>query len=96
MTDEELQEAFTRELIDLEQSGAGLPFILSPAEAWYLLSNLQLSLRHPMNSGAAAEWIKQFSANIQARLCTGRPAMTELAARGWNAAYDQPATKENE
>mgnify|MGYP003576530741 CR=1 FL=1 len=85
MEDQQLMDVFTRELIELEESGAGLPFVFSPSQAWYLLANLQLALRHPGNTGSAAAFARELGENIQSRLCKGRPAMAEIAQRGWNA-----------
>lgn len=88
----ELKEEFLRELKQLEDSGAGLPFVLSPGEAWFLLSAVQLVLRHPgMNNGRnanVAEWLHLFARNIQERLCDGHPAMSQIAEMGWDARND--------
>jgi len=84
----DLKRQFERELVALQESGAGLPFTLDPAGAWMLLANLQLALRHPGNNGASASWAREFASNIESRLCAGRPAMSEVARRGWLPKHD--------
>ena len=90
-SEEQLKEQFVAELRALEESGAGLPFLLSPAEAWYLLAAVQLVLRHPgMQHGRnanTAEWLHAFGRNIQERLCQS-PAMAQIAEMGWDARTD--------
>jgi hypothetical protein len=85
MDDKELLEQFTAEIVDLEQSGAGLPFVFKPSEAFYLLALLQLALRHPFvdtDTPGAAQFGEQLARNIESRLCK-TPAMAEVARRGW-------------
>ena len=95
MNEPELQAAFEKELLALEQSGAGMPFTFKPSEGWMLLAALQLVLRHPqVNASApgAGAFADKLARNIEGRLCK-TPAMKEVAARGWLAAYDEPQTK---
>ena len=95
MDETELQAAFEKELLALEQSGAGMPFTFKPSEGWYLLGALQLVARHPDLKATAPEvdaFVNRLARNIEGRLCK-TPAMKEVAARGWLAAYDEPQTK---
>ncbi len=89
LNEAKLQQEFTRELVELENSGAGLPFVYAPSEAWMLLSVLQLALRHPglQDSSAVHTFARTLAQNIEARLCQ-TPAMKEVARRGWHTAYD--------
>ena len=89
--DAALESQFTEELIALEHSGAGLPFIFTPSEAWYLLALLQLALRHPALAkasqdviGQPGEFARGLAENIEGRLCK-TPAMREVARRGWDS-----------
>ena len=85
MHEDELKKRFTEEIVGLEESGAALPFIFSPSEAFSRLSLLQLVLRHPgvdSNAPGAGKFAVELARNIQIRLCKS-PAMAEVARRGW-------------
>jgi hypothetical protein len=87
-----LQAQFVEEITALEESGAGMPFIFKPSEAFMLLSILQLALRHPamaQTSPTVAEFARALAENIQERLCK-TPAMKEIAERGWQQEHDIP------
>lgn len=90
MTDYQLQEQFTAEIIALEEAGAGLPFVFRPSEAFMLLSVLQLALRHPHIGQTAAlvqTFARELAENIEGRISKGGPAITEIARRGWKSEY---------
>ena len=55
MDDEELQRRFTEEFTQLVDDQRTLTLQMTPLEAWALLSNLQLALRHPANTGGTFE-----------------------------------------
>lgn len=83
--DNELQQAFERELEALERSGATMP--LRPAQAYKVLLVLQFAAQ----SKAAANghpWLardaQQLGCEIEGRLCK-TPAMREVARQGWAA-----------
>jgi hypothetical protein len=85
MDDPELLEQFTADIVALEESGAGLPFVFTPSEAFYLLALLQLGLRHPAvdtDTPGAGRFGEELARNIESRLCQ-TPAMKEVARRGW-------------
>jgi|KBSMisStaDraftv2_1062788.scaffolds.fasta_scaffold2197489_1 hypothetical protein len=85
-----LQEEFVKELKALEESGAGMPFVFTPSEAFTLLALLQLALRHPYldDVGATtADFARNLAENIEQRLCI-TPAMQEVARRGWQPEHD--------
>lgn len=85
-----MAEDFVREIKALEKSGAGLPFLFTPVQAFTLLSVLQLALRHPNmedGSAVAAAFARDLAGNIEERLCVS-PALKEIARRGWLREYD--------
>jgi hypothetical protein len=82
-----LEEAFTAEMRALVESGAGLPFIFDPLEAFTLLGLLQLALRHPKIDGFPREFGQGLAHNIEERI--GKtPAIREIARRGWQSSED--------
>lgn len=90
MKDGALQDEFVKELKALEESGAGMPFVFTPSEAFTLLAVLQLALRHPnlaAKGATAAEFARSLAENIERRLCK-TPALQEVASQGWNPELD--------
>lgn len=83
----ELQEQFCAEIKALEDSGAGMPYVFRPAEAFCLLAILQLALRHPGCNGQTGEFARAFAENIEKRLCI-TPALQEVARQGWQPECD--------
>ena len=84
LPDSELLREFISEITRLENTGAGVPFVFSPSEAFMLLSLLQLALRHPgCVNGAVGEFGRRLAADIEGRVCICGPAMKEVARRGW-------------
>lgn len=77
-----LEEQFAADIKDLIDSGAGMPFVFNPGEAFMLLAVLQLALRHPGLDGAAGKFARELAKNIEQRLCV-TPALKEVARRGW-------------
>ncbi len=82
-----LADEFNAEMRALTESGACLPLYLAPAEAFSLLSTLQLALRHPKMVGQAAELARKVAEEIEERLCK-TPALKEVAAMGWRPECD--------
>lgn len=92
--DNELLRALTAELTALEESGAGLPLVFHPIEAFYLLALLQLALRHPgVLDGVVATFGRSLAENLEERLGRGGPAITEVARRGWQPQHDLPRNR---
>ena len=85
LTNDELLPMLESEMRDLTESGAGLPFVFSPAEAFALMGLLQLVLRHPALSGYPREYAQSLAENIQQRISVS-PAIAEAARRGWRRA----------
>lgn len=91
ITDDELRQQFTAEIVALEEAGAGVPFIFRPHEAFFLLSILQLALRHPQIAQTASlvqTFARELAENIESRIGKGGAAIAEIARRGWEAKYD--------
>lgn len=54
---------------------------LTWCEAWLLMAELQLALRHPLNTGAAADYARQLAALLEKR-CASTPELAALAQLG--------------
>jgi hypothetical protein len=57
---------------------------LSAMEAWCLLSQLQLALRHPANTGPTAALARQVAERLQAATCRPGSALHEVAEAAWH------------
>lgn len=64
-----------------------LQLTMSPAEAFTVLAQLQLALRHPGNEGAARAVAEQVARRIQAHL-KGK-TLEQVAEMGWHSEFDQ-------
>ena len=60
----------------------------SPARALILLSNLQLSLRHPSNDGESRAIARDIAANLENAICHHIPEARELIQKGWHPEFD--------
>jgi hypothetical protein len=60
---------------------------LGVAEAWILLAQLQLALRHPQNCGASAQFAIQV-AEILAAQVAATPGLRAIYEAGWNPEND--------
>ena len=60
---------------------------LTKFQAWVVMSQLQLALRHPENVGLTSEIAKSFALMLQTATATTE-ALYEVAERGWNPEYD--------
>jgi hypothetical protein len=83
----DLQQRFVQEILELQESGAGMPFVFTPSEAFTLLAILQLVLRHPRIDGPTGEFARSLAENIEERLCK-TPALKEVARQGWQLEHD--------
>jgi len=68
---------------------------IRPVDAWILLSQLQLALRHPKNTGPSSEAAKQIARRLQS-IVAPHGALAAVAERGWDASYDVPQPPEEE
>jgi hypothetical protein len=87
MDEPTLGKALTEEICALHESGAGMPFIFDPLEAFTLLSLLQTVLRHPSLSGYPRDFGLKLAQEIEQRISVA-PAIRETARRGWLKEYD--------
>lgn len=61
---------------------------LSAMDAWLVLANLQLALRHPGNQGAAREMCATLALRIQNLIAPPGSALARMAQAGWDPAED--------
>ena len=66
---------------------------LTALQAWALLSQLQLALRHPANIGPTAETARRIAEGLEAIVAT-TSALQEVARRGWDPAFDGAAVSD--
>jgi len=84
---EPLFQQFSEEFRNLCLDPQPIELLLSKLQAWALLSQLQLALRHPENKGTTAAIAKHFAEVIQKQVAK-TPALAEVAKRGWDSQYD--------
>jgi hypothetical protein len=63
---------------------------LSALQGWIVLTQLQLALRHPHNTGASAQLVRELAQALQDAVAPDG-ALAALAAAGWDPAQDVPA-----
>lgn len=66
-----------------------IPLTLWPGQAFMLLAQLQLVLRHPNNNGPSAEFVERLARKIQGHLSVN-PTLTALCQKGWDPEFDVP------
>jgi hypothetical protein len=80
-----LQAQFQAEMAALADKPVELH--MTGLDAWVLLSQLQLALRHPGNIGASAEMARVIAGKLQEAVAVS-PALFVVAVRGWDPEYD--------
>jgi hypothetical protein len=65
---------------------------LTPSEAFVLLAQLQLALRHPGNTGVSSDVAREIAKKLQAHL--QGPVLEYVAELGWNPDFDVPREAE--
>jgi hypothetical protein len=80
--EDDLQRRFQQEIAALSTAGSRVAFQLSPAEAWAVLGQLQLALRHPSNAGNAAQIARDVINKIAAELCAPGSASEQIFHMG--------------
>jgi hypothetical protein len=89
LDDAELEAQFQAEFDALYARMERFHLDLSPLDAWVLLSQIQLALRHPGNQGESARIARGIAKRLQ---CIVAPhgALAIIAERGWDSNYDVP------
>ncbi len=85
--DPTLDAAFVREFGELAARVERFTLSIRPVDAWILLSQLQLALRHPENTGPTAEAASSIARRLQS-IVAPHGALAAVAERGWNPDYD--------
>ena len=83
----------TEDLVRAFADRPKLSFLLTPAEAFCLLGQLQLALRHPLNTDAAAVVALGLAKRLENHFADD-PAIARVAAAGWDPRYDTLPDKE--
>lgn len=78
----EFFEQFKKEMLLIDQY-APLQLTLKRSEAFMLLSQLQLALRHPENTGPTADWARELGQTLEGAMSVS-PAIGNVAQRGWS------------
>lgn len=84
----QLYEQFEGEFRVLCEDKQPVILELTKLQAWSLLSQLQLALRHPENKGPTSDIAREIAGAIQEKIATS-PALAEVARRGWDKRYDE-------
>ena len=79
----ELFHRFRLELSELLADTRPVTVRISAVQAWGVLANLQLALKHPQNNGPTAEWARQVALALQEIVAPPGTARRELADKGW-------------
>lgn len=80
MTDEILQA--------IGNDSTPIEMVTTPARLFILLGQLQLALRHPMNTGSSREVAEQVFNNMAKTLYQFHPEAQELIEQGWDTTLD--------
>lgn len=83
----DLIERFKKEFQELESKPV-IYLELSQLQAWILMSNLQLALRHPDNKGQSSKTAIEIATNLQ-NIVASEGALKEVAEMGWLPEYDE-------
>ena len=87
MSDPNLLGRFSEELTRLADNPEVLSFGMTRKEMWVILCQLQLSLRHPQNTGATSLIANDIARRLQA-IVAPSGALAEVAEMGWNPQHD--------
>jgi hypothetical protein len=89
MSDDAIFPDFSREFEALAEDPQPIVLKMSKVEAWILLSYLQLALRHLRTEGPTAKTARQIARLLEQACTKDRPALTEVARRGWDRRHDR-------
>ncbi len=85
--DDSIWEEFSRDFDDLANDDQKIQIEISKIEAFTLVGQLQLALRHSANVGPGSEIAKQFALKLQAAVAN-TPVLHEVISRGWHKEFD--------
>lgn len=85
MSEDELREGFVAAFGALD--GQRVVLQMSAMDAWIVMSQIQLAVRHPMNFGPSAVIAERIARQIQAEVATS-PTLAAVAERGWHRVHD--------
>lgn len=77
-----LYQQFSREFQALADDTTPVLLQLQRLDAWIILSQLQLALRHPQNTGESAQAARRIARQLEA-LVAADGALAEVCRRGW-------------
>ena len=66
---------------------------ISALDAFYLVAQLQLVLRHPANRGPAAATMRNWTKQVQEQIAPVGSELHNLMELGWDASNDVPQKK---
>lgn len=72
----------------LLQAAPPTPIMISAGDMFFLLGTIQLSLRHPQNSGPSSQLARGFARELEKRIVKASPGFAELCKAGWDPPMD--------
>lgn len=84
------EERDFREAVELIGQIPPVHLEIAGIEAWVILSQMQLALRHPGNIGPASKAAYQLARTLQSLIAPQGTALGRLAERGWHEVFDVP------
>jgi hypothetical protein len=85
--DPEFTQAIMQELKRL-QGAPPIPLMVDPLAAFFILSHLQLALRHPQTTGASSQSVRQFVEQLAERVCGESEVLRKMVQSGWDEDFD--------
>ncbi len=82
-----LQEKFNEAFDELCRRQDMITLQLTVLEAWVMLSQLQLALRHPKNTGGSSAIAHKIADRLQ-KMVASDGALAEVAELGWRPEHD--------
>ena len=83
-----MEQDFTQEMKELMKSNIQVHLVLSAPEAWIILAQLQLALRHPLNNGASSDVAHRVVEEIASKVACS-PRLRAIYEAGWDPDCDQ-------
>lgn len=80
-------QQFEQEFSDLIAQRQAIELRISPLEAWCVMAQIQLALRHPNNTGIARMYAEIVARQLQSAIAI-TPALAQIAEMGWCPTFD--------